>query len=74
MVRDWELIQRLNPLVDKPRSPAFADAHLACDVITVLMADAQQYIESWIDALELPFALPAVESLACVVPGYAAPH
>ena len=73
LVRDRELIQRLNPLADKPRSLVFAGAHPACDV-TDLMADAQQYIESQIDALELPFALPAVESLACLAPGEAAPH
>ena len=42
LVRDWELMQRLNPLVDKPRSLAFADAQPACDVAD-LMADARQY-------------------------------
>lgn len=73
LVRDWVLIQRLNPLADKPRSLVFADGHPACDV-TDLMGDAQQYVESQIDALELPFALPAVESQACLVPGEAAPH
>ena len=71
LIRDWELMQRLNPLADKPRSPVLADAHPACDV-TDLMADALQYVESRIDALELPFALPAVESLVCLVPGEAA--
>ena len=73
LVRDWELMQRLNPLADKPRSQVLADAHPACDVAG-LMADARQYVESQIDALELPFALPVVESLACLVPGEAAPH
>ena len=73
LIRDWELMQRLNLLADKPRSPVLADAHPACDV-TDLMADALQYVESRIGALELPFALPAVESLACLVPGEAAPH
>ena len=73
LVRDWELMQRLNPLADKPRSQVLADAHPAYDVAD-LMADARQYVESQIDALELPFALPAVESLACLVPGEAAPH
>ena len=73
LVRGWELMQRLNPLADKPRSPEFADAHPDCDV-TDLMADAQQYVESQIDALELPFALPSVEGLACLVPGEAVTH
>ena len=73
LVRDWELMQRLNPLADKPRSLAFADAHPAYDVAH-LMEDARRYVESQIDALELPFALPAVESLACLVPGEAETH
>ena len=74
LVRDWELMQRLNPLADKPRSLVFAaGAYPAYDVAD-LMADARQYVESQLDALELPFALPAVESLACLVPGEAAPH
>ena len=73
LLRDWELMQRLNPLADKPRSLAFADAHPANNVAD-LMVDARQYVESRIDALELPFSLPAVESLACLVPGEAAAH
>ena len=70
LVRDWELMQRLNPLADKPRSLVFADAHPAYDV-SDFVVDGRQYVESRIDALELPFALPAVESLACLVPGEA---
>ena len=70
LVRDWELVQRLNPLADKPRSLVFADAYPAYDVAD-LMADARQYVESQLDTLDLPFALPAVESLACLVPGEA---
>ena len=70
LIRDWELMQRLNPLADKPRSLLSADAHPAYEVAD-LMADAQQYVESQIGALELPFVLPAVESLACLVPAEA---
>ena len=73
LVRDWELMQRLNRLADKPRSLMSADAHPAYDV-AVLMVDARQYVESQIGALELPFALPGVESLACLVPGEGASH
>ena len=70
LIRDWELVQRLNPLADKPRSLVFSDtrpAHVDSD----LLASARQYVESQIDALELPFTLPAVESLACLAPGEA---
>ena len=73
LIRDWELIKRLNPLADKPRSLVFTDAHPAYDV-SDLMADARQYVVSQIDALELPFTLPIVESLACLVPGEATTH
>ena len=73
LVRDWELMQRLNPLADKPRRLTFKDARPAYDVAD-LMEDAQQYVESQIGALELPFVLPAVESLACLVPGEMATH
>ena len=68
LVRDWELVRRLNPLADKPRSPVFRDSDSADDV-TGLMESARQYVVSEIDALDLPFALPAIESLACLVPG-----
>ena len=67
-------MQRLNPLADKPRSLVFAGAYPAYDVAADLMADARQYIESQLDALDLPFSLPAVESLACLVPGEAETH
>ena len=73
LVRDWELMQRLNPLADKPRSLAFADAYPVYDAAN-LMADARQYVESQLDVLDFPFALPAVESLACLVPGEAETH
>ena len=73
LVRDWELIQRLNPLADRPRSPIFSEAPPTHDFAD-LLTDARQYIESQIGALDLPFALPAVESLACLVPGEAATH
>ena len=67
LIRDWELIHRLNPLADKPRSFAFTDTEPALDV-SDLVVSAQQYVESQIDALDLPFALPTVDSLACLVP------
>ena len=67
LVRDWELIRRLNPLADKPRSPMFSDVHPMYDVADMI-SDARQYVESNIGTLDLPFELPVVESLACLVP------
>ena len=67
LIRDWELVHRLNPLADKPRSPIFTDSDSADDV-TDLMVSAREHVVSEIDALDLPFALPIVESLACLLP------
>ena len=67
LIRDWELVHRLNPLADKPRSFVFSDAEPALDV-SDLIASARRYVVSQTDALDLPFALPTVESLACLVP------
>ena len=73
LVRDWELMQRLNPLADKPRGLAFADAVPAYEV-SDHMDDARRYVESQVSALELPFVLPELESVACLVPAGAATH
>ncbi|MDE0179321.1 MAG: DEAD/DEAH box helicase [Gammaproteobacteria bacterium] len=73
LVRDWELMQRLNPLADKPRSLALADAHPAHNVSDHMDA-ARRYVESQISALELPFVLPDLDSVACLVPAEAAMH
>ena len=72
LLRDWELMQYLNPLADKPRSSVFVNRYPAPDLAD-LMEAARQYVESQIDALELPFTLPAIETLACLVPGEAGP-
>jgi hypothetical protein len=69
LVRDWELIRFLNPLADKPRSPALAAEARTAGRVMDLVAAAQQHVESHIDELDLPFKLPTVERLACLVPG-----
>ncbi len=73
LIRDWELVHLLNPLADKPRSDIFRDADPALDV-SDLVESARRYVESQTDALDLPFTLPIVESLACLVPGRAEAH
>ncbi|MYF83702.1 MAG: type III restriction endonuclease subunit R [Acidimicrobiia bacterium] len=67
LIRDWELVHRLNPLADKPRSIVFSDAEPALDA-SDLMLSAHEYVVSITDVLDLPFSLPTVESLACLVP------
>ncbi|MCY4535460.1 MAG: DEAD/DEAH box helicase [Bryobacterales bacterium] len=71
LIRDWELIQRLNPLADRPRSLAITDVRPNHDVLD-MMTDARAHVVSQIAALEVPFELPLVENLACLVPGAAA--
>ena len=73
LIRDWELIRHLNPLADKPRSTVFTDSDPAYNV-SDLVASAQRYVVSQIGALDVPFALPTVESLACLVPGQVPTH
>ena len=68
LIRDWELIKRLNLLADRPRSLAITDVRPTYDVAD-MMADARAHVVSQIDALELPFDLPVVETIACLVPG-----
>ena len=68
LFHDWELIQHLNPLADKPRSSVFVNSQPKCEVADLLVY-ARQYVESKIDALKIPFKLPIVEPLACLVPG-----
>jgi hypothetical protein len=69
LLRDWELIKLLNPLADKPRSPVFAAAARTGRGVMELLTAAQQHVESQLGALDLPFKLPTVERLACLVPG-----
>ena len=73
LLRDWELMQYLNPLADRPRSSVFVGRYPAPDLAD-LMEASRQYAESQIDALELPFTLPAIETLACLVPGESGTH
>ena len=73
LIRDWELVKRLNLLADKPRSDVFRDADPVLDV-SDLVERALEYVVSQIDVLDLPFALPIVERLACLVPGRVEAH
>ncbi len=68
LIRDWELIKILNPLADKPRSLTLTNINSTSSNVLELMKDARKYIESGLDTLELPFELPLVEGLACLLP------
>ena len=69
LLRDWEVLRLLNPAADSPRSAPFqAKPTKELDVSEVL-ADAEQSLKLRLDELELPFRLPAIEQLACLIPG-----
>ena len=69
MLRDWEMIKLLNPIADKPRSPMLGVGQRRTEQdIKELLTDAQQHLESCAEELDLPFQLPMIESLACLLP------
>jgi hypothetical protein len=71
LLKDWEVIRLLTPLVDKPRSlTALQPAERGID-LQALMADAQAFTAQAARGLELPFDLPVVEPLALLVPALA---
>jgi len=68
-LRDWEVIKLLNPAADKPRSGVF-DVSPSREVnVMNLLLDAERILESRLNQLDLPFHLPTIERLACLVPG-----
>ncbi len=68
ILRDWEVITQLNSLADKPRSPIFSANEPAQDNIMALFIEAQNEVVSHLDELGLPFEIPILEKLACLVP------
>jgi hypothetical protein len=69
LLRDWEMIRLLNPLADKPRSQVLASEARTESGVDQLLAAAQQHLEAQLGGLDLPFKLPTIERLACLVPG-----
>ena len=69
LLRDWEVIKLLNRFADKPRSSAFdAKSEGELDVPAILSM-AERNLESRLGELDLPFQLPVIEPLSCLVPG-----
>ena len=69
LVRDWEIVLRLSPLADKPRSPAFSQETRLGLALAGDVESARTHLENSLDSLELPFTLPTVEPLCCLAPG-----
>ena len=71
LLRDWELLKLLNPLADRPRSAAFQTQEATSLDVEALVGAAEGALEARCEQLDLPFRLPAFESLACLVPAAA---
>jgi superfamily II DNA or RNA helicase len=69
VLRDWELLKLLNATADKPRSAAFGVQPPASVDVLEVMVNAERELRSRIQEIDLPFALPTIECLACLVPG-----
>jgi hypothetical protein len=69
MLRDWELLKLLNTAADKPRSAVFDVTPKEDLDLADLLSRVEQDLESRLDELDLPFRLPVIERLACLIPG-----
>ncbi len=69
LLRDWELLKLLNSAADKPRSAAFDVRPKESGDLLGILDDAEQALGSRLVELDLPFRMPVVECLACLVPG-----
>lgn len=71
LLRDWELLKRLNEIADKPRSSVFNAESVMQSDASDLLARAEEALRSNLDNLDLPFQLPMVATLALLLPGNA---
>ena len=70
VLRDWEVLRLLNPAADKPRSTAFYGGPAREFDLPTMLATAEQALRSRLHELDLPFQLPDIEQLSCLVPGH----
>ena len=69
LLRDWEVLRLLNPVADRPRSAAFDSEPVEEFDIPTIVATAERTLRLRLDELDLPFQLPDIEQLSCLVPG-----
>jgi hypothetical protein len=69
MLQDWQIIKLLNPIADKPRSQMLGVVPNFEQEIRDLLSDAEDHLRLHLSELDLPFRLPAIDCLACLVPG-----
>ena len=69
LLRDWEVLKLLNPAADRPRSALFDAEPEESINIPEILSLAEQCLRSRLDELDVPFRLPAIEQLSCLIPG-----
>ena len=68
LLRDWQVLRLLNPVADKPRSSVFDTVPTGEFNVSEILSAAEQSVGSRLNELDLPFVLPAIEPLACLLP------
>ena len=69
LLRDWEVLKLLNPAADKPRSGNFRVEPQDDIDVPGILSDAERCLKSRTGELDLPFRVPEIEQIACLVPG-----
>lgn len=69
LLRDWEVLKLLNPAADRPRSGVFRVEPQEDINVPEILSDAERCLRLRTGELDLPFRLPEIEHLACLVPG-----
>ena len=69
LLKDWQVIILLNPFADKPRSQMLGDTPDMEIEITSLLDQAKKSLKLLLKELDIPFQLPTIETLACLIPG-----
>lgn len=68
ILRDWQIIKILNLYADKPRSQALSSELTTIQDIPNLLFEAKEFLKSNLDMLDLPFRLPEIDEIGCIVP------
>lgn len=68
LLLDWQLLNLLNPTADKPRSSVFDVLPKEEVDVQSLLDAAERELGSRLKEMDLPFQLPAIECIACLLP------
>jgi ERCC4-related helicase len=68
LLLDWQLLKLLNPIADKPRSAVFDVQPQGGLDVRSLLVDAERELGTRLNEIDLPFQLPEIECIACLMP------